>query len=119
MAAAFAGGRIVAHGRPGNGTGPGLAQNVQTISPTRTYHGVHFGVNAEVDPLNHIADVDNTGNSTGHHLHLQIMIDPSDSRTITYPLTWSETNSRNPELWIVPYIYGSDLTGTVVGKSTP
>jgi murein DD-endopeptidase MepM/ murein hydrolase activator NlpD len=62
-----------------------------------------------------IGDVDDTGRSTGNHLHLQIMIDSNANRTVTYPLTWTESNSRNPELWLRPY---NGSTGTVVGKVT-
>ena len=62
-----------------------------------------------------IGDVDDTGNSTGNHLHLQIMIDTNANRTVTYPLSWTESNSRNPELWLRPY---NGNTSTVVGKVT-
>jgi len=62
-----------------------------------------------------IGDVDDTGMSTSNHLHLQIMIDTNANRTVTYPLSWTESNSRNPELWLRPY---NGSTGTVVGKVT-
>ncbi len=61
-----------------------------------------------------IGDVDDTGNSFGHHLHLQLMIDPNLNQTLVYPLTWTEAHSRNPELWINPY----PNTAAMIGKVT-
>jgi murein DD-endopeptidase MepM/ murein hydrolase activator NlpD len=62
-----------------------------------------------------IGQSDDTGNSSGPHFHLQIMISPDPNQTVVYPLTWTESNSRNPELWLTPY---NGNTGTVVGKVT-
>jgi murein DD-endopeptidase MepM/ murein hydrolase activator NlpD len=60
-----------------------------------------------------IAEVDNTGNSTGSHLHLQIVINDLSDRTISTLST--ETNSRNPEVWIEPY---QGNTSRAIGKVT-
>ncbi len=76
--------------------------------------GALVNVNQNVVAGQLIGQVDDTGYSSGNHLHLQIMIDSNANRTITYPLSWSEAKSRNPELWLNPY----PNTGTVVGKVT-
>ena len=63
----------------------------------------------------HIADIDSTGNSSGHHLHFQVVLNPStDFENITLdPNTLdSENRSRNPELWLAPY----PGTGTAIGQ---
>jgi hypothetical protein len=63
-----------------------------------------------------IAEVDNTGQSTGSHLHLQFCIHPQPDRTWV-PDTCDQWNtSRNPELWLQPFNYGGTNTGTVVGR---
>lgn len=82
-----------------------------------SYNGANVNVNDPVSAGQDIGDVDNTGNSFGNHLHLQIMLDPDPNRIITdiQHLTWAETTSRNPELWLTPY---NGTTGTVVGKIT-
>lgn len=63
-----------------------------------------------------IAEVDNTGTSTGDHLHLQICLHPQPDRTLSTLNSWN--TSRNPELWLQPFNYGGTNTGTVVGKLT-
>ncbi len=63
----------------------------------------------------HIADIDSTGNSSGHHLHFQVVLNAStDLENITLdPNTLgSEDRSRNPELWLAPY----PGTGTAIGQ---
>lgn len=67
-----------------------------------------------VDQGDLIAQADNTGNSSGNHLHLQIIVHPEQDRTIEPYTLQSEERSRNPELWLDPY----PGTGTVVGKVT-
>jgi murein DD-endopeptidase MepM/ murein hydrolase activator NlpD len=76
---------------------------------------VFVNVNDNIHAGNLIGRVDSSGNSTGNHLHLQIMIDTAIDRTISYPLSWSESSTRNPELWLKPY---NESTGIVVGKVT-
>jgi len=61
-----------------------------------------------------IADVDNTGASSGSHLHLQLCLHPQPDRTIA--TLSSSTTSRNPELWLQPFNDGGTNTGTVVGR---
>jgi hypothetical protein len=66
-----------------------------------------------------IAEVDNTGHSTGHHLHLQVCLHPQPDRLLWPTNTLnSENTSRNPELWLQPFNYGGTNTGAVVGKLT-
>ena len=65
-----------------------------------------------------IAQVDNTGSSTGNHLHLQICLHSQSDRTLIPNTLDSENTSRNPELWLQPFNYGGTNTGTVVGKVT-
>lgn len=66
----------------------------------------------------HIADIDDTGNSSGHHLHLQVVLNPStdlDNIELEPVNTLdSENRSRNPELWLTPY----PGTGAAIGKVT-
>lgn len=63
-----------------------------------------------------IAEVDNTGNSTGTHLHLQIIIHQNFSGEI-FPVNTidSENRSRNPELWLEQY---PPNRGTAIGLVT-
>lgn len=65
-----------------------------------------------------IAEVDDTGASGGHHLHYQIDLDPSSNRNSGTDYDWTETHSRNPEIWLPPYDNGSTQTATAVGKVT-
>jgi hypothetical protein len=66
-----------------------------------------------------IAEVDNTGHSTGPHLHLQICLHPQPDRLLWPSNTLnSENTSRNPELWLQPFNYLGTNTGAVVGKLT-
>lgn len=63
----------------------------------------------------HIAEVDNTGNSFGHHLHFQVALNKSSTKVLTPDNTLeSETRSRNPELWLTPL----NNTATAIGKIT-
>ena len=93
----------------------GSKDNVYSLYAHLSKNSIPFGVGTPVSAGQIIGRTDNTGNSTGPHFHLQIMIDPDPNRTVTYPLTWTESNSRNPELWLTPY---NGNTGTVVGKVT-
>jgi len=60
-----------------------------------------------------IAEVDRTGNSTGNHLHLQLVLHDRADRTFATLQIDGESLSRNPELWLSPY---GGNTGTVVGR---
>jgi hypothetical protein len=63
-----------------------------------------------------IAEVDDTGRSGGHHLHLQLVVSPNANGQIEPTNTiQSEQNSRNPELWLMPYPANS---ATAVGLVT-
>ena len=63
----------------------------------------------------HIADIDSTGNSSGHHLHFQVVLNPStdlDNIKLDPNTLDSENRSRNPELWLAPY----PGTGAAIGQ---
>jgi murein DD-endopeptidase MepM/ murein hydrolase activator NlpD len=106
---------LVRHNQPHYDRMTGQTAYVYALYAHLSRFGANVNVNDPISAGQDIGDVDNTGNSYGNHLHLQIMIDPDPNRTITYPLSWSETKSRNPELWLTPY---NGTTGTVVGKVT-
>jgi murein DD-endopeptidase MepM/ murein hydrolase activator NlpD len=62
-----------------------------------------------------IAKRDNTGNSTGSHLHLQFVLHPNSDRGLRPIDTLESSNrSRNPELWLTPM----PGKGTAIGKVT-
>ena len=75
-------------------------------------NSVRYNVDQFVRAGTWIAQVDNTGTSTGNHLHLQICLHPEADRTI-YPVDTLDYNntSRNPELWLQPFSHGTN-TGT-------
>ena len=77
------------------------------------YDSVNVDVGGLVSPDTHIADVDNTGTSTGDHLHLQIVLHQLPDRVKDN--LEADARSRNPELWLQPY---EQNTGIVVGKLT-
>lgn len=72
-------------------------------------------VGQDVDANQVIARRDNTGRSTGSHLHLQVVLNP-DSGALLIPTNTldSENKVRNPELWVEPL----DNTGIAIGKVT-
>ena len=62
-----------------------------------------------------IAEIDSTGNSTGNHLHFQVVLNPStdwNSIELEPNTLGSESRSRNAELWLTPYTE----TGTAIGQ---
>jgi len=70
---------------------------------------------ASVSAGSHIADVDDTGNSSGHHLHFQVALNKSSTKVLAPDNTLeSEIRSRNPELWLTPL----NDTATAIGKIT-
>ncbi len=75
--------------------------------------GVLVNIGDQINEGQLIAQSDDSGNSYGAHLHLQIVIHPQSDRTLT--TLDSENRSRNPELWLNPY---NGNTGTVIGKVT-
>ena len=89
---------------------------VYSIYAHLSYNSVGPSVGQFVSAGTWIAEVDNTGSSTGNHLHLQICLHPQSDRTLS--TLDSENTSRNPELWLQPFNYGSANTGAVVGKIT-
>ena len=104
---------LVRHTRQHYDRTTGQMAYVYSLYAHLSWHGAFVNPGDNIVAGQVIGDVDNTGNSDGNHLHLQIMIDPDPNRTVD--LSWTEFDSRNPELWVRPY-YGS--TGTVVGKVT-
>lgn len=85
---------------------------VYSIYAHLSLDSVRFSVGQHVTAGTWIAEVDDTGTSTGHHLHLQMCIHPEYDRTLAN--LNSEATSRNPELWLQPVNYGG-TTGSVVG----
>ncbi|MCZ7569441.1 MAG: M23 family metallopeptidase [Ardenticatenaceae bacterium] len=64
-----------------------------------------------------IAEVDDTDNSSGNHVHLQVVLDQSPDHNNGADYSWTEIASRNPELWLQPFSYGTQTT-TAIGKLT-
>lgn len=93
----------------------GTMDNVYSLYAHLSKDSIPFNVGTSVNAGQIVGRTDDTGNSSGPHLHFQIMIDPDPNRTVTYPLNWTESSSRNPELWLNPY---NGNTGTVIGKVT-
>ena len=65
-----------------------------------------------------IAEVDNTGNSTLSHLHLQVNLSTDANRINPEDWEWSENTSRNPELWLEAFNNSGVQTTSAVGKLT-
>jgi len=63
-----------------------------------------------------IAKVNNTGNTTGDHLHVQISLSNDVNKTDPEDWSWSEFTARNPEAWIKAFNNGSTPTASVMGK---
>lgn len=63
-----------------------------------------------------IAEVDNTGNSSGPHLHLQFNLSIDPNRIDPEDWGWSDETSRNPELWLAPFNHLGTATASAVGK---
>lgn len=68
-----------------------------------------------------IAEMDDTGTSDGHHLHLQIAISEDlleNQGDWNENYDWAYEQTRNPEIWIPPYDYQGEQTATVMGRIT-
>lgn len=79
-----------------------------------SHESVIPAIGDQVSTSNVIAQSGNTGNSTGPHLHLQIVLHPDQNVTLNPDSLQSGTRSRNPELWLAP-LAGK---GTAIGKVT-
>ncbi len=104
---------LVRHTRQHYDRTVGQMAYVYSLYAHLSWHGAFVNPEDNVVAGQVIGDVDNTGNSTNNHVHLQIMIDTDPNRTVDFG--WTEVESRNPELWLRPY---SGNTGTAVGKVT-
>lgn len=71
---------------------------VYSIYAHLSHNSVRPSVGDAVQAGAWIAQVDNTGSSTGNHLHLQICLHPQSDRTLRPNTLDSENTSRNPEL---------------------
>jgi hypothetical protein len=65
-----------------------------------------------------IAEVNNTGNSSGSHLHLQVNLSTASNKTDPQEWTWSQNTSRNPEAWLQAFNFNGTQTASVMGKVT-
>lgn len=74
-------------------------------------NSVSVNVNDVVTAQQIIAQADDTGNSTGHHLHLQMILHDLSNRTLTS--IDPENKTRNPELWLRQLGNTAKLAGRV------
>lgn len=97
----------------------GAESFVYSIYAHLEYDSVDLIEGALVDANEVVGSRDNTGNSSGSHLHLQVVLNSeSNAKLISDDpdelLIDSENESRNPELWISP----STGKATAIGKVT-
>jgi murein DD-endopeptidase MepM/ murein hydrolase activator NlpD len=107
--------------RQNNGQAVGQWGYVYSLYAHLKQNSVIPALDAWVNAGTKIAEVDNTGNSGGNHLHLQIIVHQSDTPQMSGAdpsLGWTEPNSRNAELWLAAFNNGSTQTGTAVGLVT-
>jgi len=101
--------------RQNNGQTIGQWGYVYSIYGHLKEDSVTVNVSDQVAEGQQIAQVDSTGNSSGNHLHVQIIVDPSANQSDGNNYAWTEITSRNPELWLATY---NGNTGRVIGKVT-
>lgn len=78
-------------------------------------NSVGVNVNDSISQGQLIAQGDDTGNSSGHHLHLQIILHPDSNRVLAN--INSENRTRNPELWINSLANKATLVGRISNTS--
>jgi len=78
-------------------------------------NSVSVNINDDVTPGQLIAQGDDTGNSSGNHLHLQIILHNLSNRTLAN--IDSENRTRNPELWLRPLANTARLVGKVTDNT--
>ncbi len=101
--------------RQSNGVSEGQNGYVYSIYGHLRKNSVIVNQNSTVSAGQKIAEVDDTGNSTGDHLHLQIVLDTSINHSQGDDYAWTENHSRNPEPWLSPY---NGNTARAIGKIT-
>jgi hypothetical protein len=93
----------------------GALSYVYTMYLHLSYNSIVPTLNTQVAAGDLIARSDNTGNSTGSHLHFQVVLHPEQDRTLEpNDSLESGLRSRNPELWLAPL----SGRGTAIGKVT-
>ncbi len=90
---------------------------VYSIYAHLKYNSVTPTIGQWVTTGTQIAKVNNTGNTTGDHLHLQINLSNASNKTDPEDWGWSEYTARNPEAWIKAFNNGT-ATASVMGKLT-
>ena len=75
-------------------------------------------VGSTVTANSKIAEVNNTGNSTASHLHLQVNLSTNMNKTDPQEWAWSQNSTRNPEAWLQAFNFNGTQTASVIGKVT-
>jgi hypothetical protein len=91
---------------------------VYSIYAHLKYNSVVPVVGSTVAANSKIAEVNNTGNSSGSHLHLQVNLSTASNKTDPQEWTWSENSTRNPEAWLQAFNFSGTQTASVMGKVT-
>ncbi len=98
-----------------NGAGGGLSY-VYSMYLHLQQNQVLFNVNDSVVAGEVVARSDNTGNSSGPHLHYQVVLHPSKDINTIEGLD-SRDRSRNPELWIEPLSGRATAVGIITNDN--